>query len=480
MEFLLIYGTEMSHPFIHRQKFELVSPLFPPLGLLYIGRSLEDEGHHVELLDLFVEKDSISEIKKKMTAVDAVGISVDNDSYNESAQLAHTIKNIDPSIPIIIGGPHCTLYPHDSLLNISAADISVCGDGEQAIKDVAAGLSGGKSFAEIPGIYYREKHDIKPGLPPTFIEDLDSLPFPARHLADKYDYGKCGETYLYRPKLTSMVTTRGCPFRCRYCLRHVLSNERFQQRSAQNVLDELSEINGTYGSVMIGDDTFLADKKRAHKIMDGLIELGSTVDVLIGGARVDSADRDLYKKMKKAGVKAINFGIESGNQDVLDFYNKRISLDQIRKAVRLSNEMNFFSTGTFILGAPLETKRHIEQTIKFARSLPLDNVGFYPLSYRHGSDLWREAVKNGLINENEHEVIADSRRGLANFTQEEMLQFCNKALRRFYVRPTYMTKEFFKAFIANDFRQVKSLIETVLHPTHFHLHNTLARNKNPP
>ena len=119
--------------------------------------------------------------------------------------------------------------------------------------------------------------------------------------------------------------------------------------------------------------------------------------------------------MKKANVRYLGFGIESGNQDVLDFYNKKITLDQIRKAVKLANEMNIIARGTFIFGAPIETKKHFENTIKFACSLPLDVAIFCPLAYCPGSDLYNEAIKAGKINKNERSIVADSSRGLGNF-----------------------------------------------------------------
>ena len=129
--------------------------------------------------------------------------------------------------------------------------------------------------------------------------------------------------------------------------------------------------------------------------------------------------------MRKAGVKYIMFGIESGNQDVLDFYNKRITLQQIRKAVDLSKKMGFIVAGNFILGAPIEKKQHISKTIKFACSLPLDIVLFYPLNYQYGSYLWFEAVKSGKIRkEDGFSIVADSRKGLGNFTSCQKFGCC--------------------------------------------------------
>lgn len=456
MKFLLMDGQGRS-AFVSSKKISfLTSPLTPPLGLLYVGRALEDKGHVVDVFQFFAEETPEEKIKKSLTSVDSVGISVSTPSYKDVAHIVKIIKESDPSMPVIIGGPHCTFHSKKSLIHIPMADISLEGEGDLAIKEVAKALEGTKKLSEVPGIYYREDGDIKSGKTPEIIKDLDSIPFPARHLVDKYDYGKINNTYLFKPKLTSMVTSRGCPFHCRFCSRHAISYNTYRQRSAENVVKEIQEINDKYRSVYIVDDNFLADKKRAHKIMDSLIEDGTDIDLLVSGARVDSADHKLYKKMKKAGVKYLEFGIESGNQEVLDYYNKKTTLNQIRKAVNLSRKMNFVTAGNFILGAPIETEKHIEQTIRFAASLPLDIALFLPLMYTYGSDLWNEAVQNGNINGNdEYSVVADSQKGLGYFTDEELVKMCHKAVKRFYLRPSYIAFQLFRSILRKDFSILK-------------------------
>ena len=253
-----------------------------------------------------------------------------------------------------------------------------------------------------------------------------------------------------------MITSRGCPFRCRFCTRHVSSMKKFRKRSVDNVVKELQEINEEYNSVMIADDNFLADVKRAHQILDHIINYDLDLELYIQSARVDTAEKKLFIKMKQAGVKHVYFGIESGNQDVLDFYNKQITLDQIRHAIALSNKMGFFTRGTFILGAPIETKTHLENTIKFATSLPLDVAIFYPLVYQRGSDLWNEAYKNGKITDDDaYSVLADSRRGLGNFTSEELQEYCKMAFRKFHLRPRYFQQQIIKAIRRKDFNLLR-------------------------
>jgi len=250
-----------------------------------------------------------------------------------------------------------------------------------------------------------------------------------------------------------LISSKGCPFRCRFCSRYCqyIKEWGFRKRSAENVTKEIQGLNGKYKSVVIVDDNFLADKKRAHKIFDILLESDIDIDFLIHGARVDTAEKDLYLKMKKTGVKYIFYGLESGNQDVLDFYNKNITIQQIKKATGLAEQMNFFIGASFIFGAPIETKNHIENTIKFACSLPLDQANFVPLIYRMGSSLWIEAVQNKKIDPSQYEVLADSKHNLGNFTEEELIEFATIAFKSFYFRPKYILRQLFKMLQRGDY-----------------------------
>jgi radical SAM superfamily enzyme YgiQ (UPF0313 family) len=428
----------------------------PPLGLLYLGAMLEKEGHSVEVLDFCMENISKERLKNILLETDAVGMTVCSDiefiPYND---ISKTIKEIDSDIPLIIGGPHCTFVQKESLKDIPLADISVIGEGEHVILDLVKYFQGEKALADINGIYYRNNGKIMQGKPLKIIEKLDDLPFPARHLVNKYDYGDFPFGFQLRKIVSSTITSRGCPFKCRFCARYnnFFSEWTFRQRSADNILKEFEELDEKYKTINIVDDSFLADNKRAHKIFDGLIKIGKDVDLWIYGTRVDAASKELYKKMKKAGVKIIFFGIESGNQDVLDFYNKRTTLPQIRNAVKLSRKMNFITMGSFILGAPMETREHIENTIKFACSLPLDFAGFGPLRYIRGSQLWNEAVADNKIPKDTDEIFyfADSEHSLGNFTKKELMDFTLDAFQRFYYRPSYMISQIFRNLLRNDY-----------------------------
>jgi anaerobic magnesium-protoporphyrin IX monomethyl ester cyclase len=450
MKFLLIKPGERKN----LNQFIITAPSNqPPLSLLYLGAVLEKEGHKVEILDYYMENVSMEKLKNSLNSSDAVGMTIYTYDCKSAQDISKNIKDLDSEIPLIIGGPHCIFYQKKSLQDFPYADISIVGEGEQGILDLANSFQGKKNLFDINGIYYRDNGLIKPGKPIQAIEKLDDLPFPARHLVDKYDYGDFPFGYQLKKKVTSVITSRDCPFRCRFC--SIYSNFRrdlsFRQCSAEYVVKEIQELDRKYRSVWIADDSFIADNKRAHKIFDMLLDSCTDLEFLIRGTRVDSADRELYMKMKKTGVKYIEFGLESGNQDVLDFYNKEITLKQIREAVNLAKEMGFFISANFILGAPIETKQHIEKTINYACSLPLDIAFFVPLRYVMGSQLWNEAVENNKISRDTFAIFADSNKGLGNFSREELTTYTNQAYKTFYFRSSYLIGQIYRSLLRKDF-----------------------------
>ncbi len=426
----------------------------PPLGLLYIAKQLEKRDQKVQVVDFVAEPFTEERLQKLLEKTDVACVTITTQIAASAEKLIAFIKKTTPKILVIVGGPHCTLQGQQVLQEI-IADISVIGDGEETINEILDVFEKKKTLADVHGIYYRDHGEIKAGLPGYEIEDLDHIHFPSRHLVQQYSYGKrqiAGVTFFAKGKITSMVTTRGCPFRCRFCVsKSIFKN--YRSRSAENVLEELEEIAQEYDSVFIVDDNFLSEKKRAERIMDLLIEKKLTLEIWIAGVRVTDADKNLFQKMKKAGVKSIEFGIESGNQEILDYYNKKITLEAIRKAVRLSKKTGFLTIGNFIVGAPTETEKHIEDTVRFAKELNLDFAFFYPFMYMKGSALWEEAVKKGIIKENELFVLNNSRAGLGIFTIEQFRNRITDAYRRFYFSPRYILSQLIRQlFVYRNFR----------------------------
>jgi len=433
----------------------------PPLGILYLGKILELKGHKVEVIDICAEIINEEKLRDIVNNSNVIGLTVYSVPYelDNAMQLAKKIKEINPKIKLLLGGPHISLLPEEALKKFNA-DIAVKGPGEPVISYIINSIEEKKPLANLPGVYYKDGESIRYNSNENKNENLDNLPFPARHLVDKYEYGHFIATKLGKGKVTSILTSRGCPHRCRFCgiSGHI---PNFQQRSISSVNREIDEIvSQGYSTIAFADDNFLANKERVEKIMDHIIQNHSGLRLWIGDARADSADRNIYEKMKKAGVELINFGIESGNQDVLDFYNKKLSISQIVDTVKLSSEMGFITSASFILGAPIETKEHIRNTINFARSIPLDLANFFPLSYIRGSDLWEEAVREGKINPNDGaSVVADSSKNLGNFTIEELKNFTRIAYYKFYYNPFLWYRLLCRSLVKMDRRYIKAGLE---------------------
>jgi len=446
---LLIYPQSNYSYVDTRKNDDTFRGLAPPLGLLYIAKILEKEGDNVKIIDFSCETFEEQKLMDAVKTADVVGMTVLSFSLENSIEMINIIKKIKPQIKVIIGGPHCTLFPKKALEE-TKADISVQGDGELVIIDIKRAIAGEIDFSEISGIYYLKNKKIRNGLPVKPIKDLDSVPFPSRHLVKKYNYGNQYNPKIKKKEFTSIITSRGCPFNCKFCSRNSVSMKTFRMRSIKNILEELKEIqNNGYIYVAFVDDSILSNKKQIEELFDEIIKEKLDLKFIITAARVDSADERLFKKMKKAGVTHIQYGLESGNQDVLDFYNKNTTLDKIKYALNLSHKLGFFNMGSFILGAPFETKKHFERTINFAKILPLDSVSFVTLKYMAGSELWCEAVNNGKISDDNYLVQADSEKGLGMITQNEILEYCIKAHGDFYMRPQFMLRLFIKS-IKND------------------------------
>lgn len=449
MRFLLIYPTTDTYPFYGGEKEFLYAP---PLGLLYLSSVLTQLDCKAKVIDIRGEENAMEKIERSIHSSDAIGITVPTFALHNSKKLIEKIREMDGSIPIIIGGPHPTLYPQKCLVDL-AADMAVEGEGERSIEDITKILEGKLKAENGKGIYFRGDGRIKCGRKTEIIKDIDSIPFPSHNLVSEYDYGYSYGFKLFKGKTTAILTSRGCPRKCRFCSRNTLSMKTYRVRSAENVVKEIEMLSHDgYKNVIVVDDNFTTSIKRVEKIMDAVVERGIDLTFMVNGARVDSANEAVYKKMWRAGVRMISFGIESGSQKILDFYRKEITLEQIRKAVELSSRIGFFTVGTFILGAPAETPEDIKATIEFARSLPLDMAEFFILHYMPGSELWEEAKAAGKIGDDEYIVESDASRGLALLGRKELLEWKKKAYNKFYFRPSYILREIFRFISRFDIR----------------------------
>lgn len=418
----------------------------PPLGILYLAAELIDAGYEVDAFDFNAEEFTNKTLNKIIKNFDLIGISIMSFNRDEARSIIDTILKSAPKMPIIAGGPDLILHPR----HIEGTLVTVCSEAESIIVDIVNSILTGKNYASLPGVIYKDsKGRIKKGKTFTYIRDLNKLKFPARKLL-RYNKGYSVIGEKASSDITTIITSRGCPKRCSFCAHGALAYKKFRQRSAEDVLDELEEISKEgYKIVGIVDDNFTADKIRATLILEGIIKRKINLIFVVQG-RADAADPKLFQLMKKAGVRGITFGLESGVQNTLDFFKKDTTVEQNRYAIVEADKAGLYTAGLFIIGAPHETHHEFNKTYKFAASLPLDITSFWVLDYTYGSELWTKALNAGIINKDEFNIPAGSQRGTSKFTTEELESFSESMFYKFYRRPVYWFRQIAKMFRIRD------------------------------
>jgi len=379
--------------------------LMPPLSLAYLSAVLEKNDIEVEVLDALVEGCSWRELKKRLVRAkpDIVGITCFTEGRFESFKSAKIAKESLPDSVVVMGGPHVSLCPHDTLLNVPWVDVVVRGEGEITLLEICENLKKEIDLEGIQGIsYINKKGEMVHNSSRPFIRDLDSLPFPAFHLfpLEKYNLklDVPGEGKL--PAM-NVITSRGCPFECVFCATSKLYGRRWRARTPANVIEELTYLSETYGTraIYFCDDTFTMNKKRVEDICDLIIDRGLDLKWRCE-VRVDTVDKALLTKMKDAGCYEVFYGVESGSQRILDsVVNKKITIEQVRKVSGWLDEIGMTKNPSYILSLPDETLEEALQTIELMQELggepSLSVLRIYP-----GTELEKIAHRKGVLPSN--------------------------------------------------------------------------------
>ena len=321
---------------------------------------------------------------------DIVGITVMTAAYGAAMNVAEIVKKHDPNISVIVGGPHPSLLPQETLRE-RCIDVVVREEGEHTMLEVVKCLEEEGRLKKILGISYKEKGKIYHNPPRPLIEDLDSLSFPARDLI----YEKAA----YDPNSFGFIfTSRGCPYNCIFCSSHKIWGRRVRFRSAENVVAEINEIKRSFKTTFFrfNDDSFTVDKNRVFRICDLLVKEKLGIKWMCD-TRVDLLSRNLLQKMKEAGCIQVNLGIESGNPKILKLIKKGITLEQARRAIKITKDVGVSSHAYFMMGFPGETYEQILDTINFMKKAKpttscLSIVTPYP-----GTELYDIAKQQGLL-----------------------------------------------------------------------------------
>ncbi len=366
---------------------------YPPLGLGYIAAVLERDGHELKILDFGLDPQVPLEDKvRQVMAFDPqlVGITAMTSLYHSVLETATLLKAY-LGRPIIVGGPHATVFPERVLAQSPVVDYVVRGEGEETMLELVRVLDkGDRDLSTVRGLTYRVRNQVVSNPDRGLIRDLDALPFPARHLFDLSRYTLC--TPNGEPMAT-ILSSRGCPYNCSYCFKGTVGRT-YRQRSPDSIINEMQEVITRYGinSFYFIDDLFTIDAKRLAQITDRIVAEKMDVRWQCLG-RVDRVDPESLRRMYAAGCRRIHYGIESGNQEILNRIGKDTTIEQVRQAVRWAQEAGIQTKGYFMLGLPGDTEETMQQTVDFAASLDLDETMFSLTTPFPGTRLWDELVK---------------------------------------------------------------------------------------
>jgi anaerobic magnesium-protoporphyrin IX monomethyl ester cyclase len=386
----------------------LINPGFevsyqPPLGLAYIAAYLKQSGYS----DVIIIDTAFDNLRKRLQNIKTplvFGIYIMTPYVKRAYETISYLKRIYPNVPFVAGGPHPTIQPEHTIRN-SGADMCVRGEGEYTFHEVVKAVYNKESMDTIKGISYvnDSDHTIRHNPSRAPITHLDALPFPARELLPMYHYLRGGsqKAFSYNNiRATTMIVSRGCPFQCTFCQPTIdeIFGRRVRYRSVDNVMDELLLLKKTYdiGGIFFLDDIFTSNKVMVHRFCEEVIRKNLNLRFAIN-SRIDTINNEILPLLKKAGVVTIMYGIESGNQKVLDAIKKKITVDQIKKAITLTKKYGIHVYGYFMLGSPEESLSSIKDTYSLVRSLPFDEVQFSIATPYVGTYLYNEACKDNLI-----------------------------------------------------------------------------------
>jgi len=435
----------------------------PPLSILYLAGYLKKHSQHqVFALDAQVENlDYNDRFRQKIEAVNPslIGITVMTFTLVDVLKTIDLIKqaekNLNKKIIIVLGGPHVHLFPQETI-NLENVDFIIKGEGEIPFLNLLEALEGRGELDSIKGLVYKKEKEIIDNPIGDFIKNLDELPFPDREILPikKYNSLLSGDKVV-----TTMFTSRGCPYRCAFCDRPHLG-KKFRARSAQNVVDEMQEcLSLGIDEILVYDDTFTVDRQRTINVCDEIIERGLK-PIWDIRARVDTVDQEVLKKLKQAGCQRIHFGVEAGTEKILKILNKGITLKQVEKAFGWSKKAGIETLAYFMIGSPTETKEDILETIRFAKKLKPDYIHTTILTPYPATEIYQRALAEGVIkNDYWREFARRPEKGVVTqywekqLSREELFSLLDRFYKEFYRRPSFIFKELVKIDSFNDLKK---------------------------
>ncbi len=418
--------------------FDVAGVRVQPLGLCYVAAALRAAGHAVRI-DVLESPDVLPDL----AAVDLVGISCNTVQFLPGLRVARAAH--DAGLPVVMGGPHPTSCA-DEVLQSGHVDFAVRGEGEVTMVELLDGLAQGHRFApaRIAGLSWRDPESgrIVHSAGRPFVAELDRLPKPFREINwihDRNGNGRRGGNGKPAADIP-LVTTRGCPYGCKFCDVALIAGRKFRLRSVERVVDEMEDLARRDGAtrLIVADDIINFDGRRLERLCRELIRRDLGIDLWVMGRADRLVDHpDTAPLMAAAGIDTMFLGIESPNKRILADYGKggKSSAATSEQAVSLLRDNGIETWGAFIMGSPRETREDIEATIQYAKHLDLETAQFTVLTPYPGTRLWAE-VENRLITRDwnlydcMHAVFTGD-----HLAPKEIEGLCRRAWRQFYLQP---------------------------------------------
>jgi anaerobic magnesium-protoporphyrin IX monomethyl ester cyclase len=420
---------------------------FPPLSILYLAAVLKEMVCEVSVLDqsalgLTVEE-TVRWVEKEKP--DVLGFSTLTSSGQTAGLLSTKVKEKNPEVATVFGNHHATFNAERILRKYPSVDIVVRGEGEKTVVELANCLENGGDLKEVKGINFRNEGKMVSTPDQPLIEDLDALPVPDRNMIDAEYHCLIAGANIAPKKFTSIITSRGCVYGCRFCSCKELAKNRWRPRSADNTLEELRFLASEgYKQLIFVDDSFTMNPKRVREICRGIRREKLDFEWICEG-RVDICSYSMMREMVQAGCRVLYLGIENANQRILDYYNKKITPKQSETAVKTAKKAGVdVVAGSFIIGAPDETREEIWNTVKFAQRVPIDIPQFNILGAHPGNAIWNEFVAKGFLDPEkwwEKGVAVCEVYPYAKVSRDEALKIMHNAFFRHMSRPSFLAKQ---------------------------------------
>jgi anaerobic magnesium-protoporphyrin IX monomethyl ester cyclase len=383
-------------------KVALINPPIPanvfhhqpylPIGLAYIAAVLEKDAHEVKVIDCPTLGIISTQLKSLIEDFDPniVGITAMTPTIKSAYTVAQTVKKTRPKTIVVIGGPHVTFMDQQILRDVTDIDVIVRGEGEQTMLEIAQKVSNRETLYDVAGITYRKDNEIVRNPDRSLMENLDELPFPSlKHFQlERYR--------IFGRRIFPVLTSRGCPFQCSFCITSRVFGKKTRMRTPENIVNELEWLKNNYGAdaYTFFDDTFTLDRNRANKICDEIVR--RKIDLPWDcQTRVDQINPEIIAKIKKAGCEMITFGIESGCQSTLDAMNKKTTIEQNERGVKMIKEAGITVVTSVIIGFPGENNENTKRTLSLIQKLKPDNVFVCIATPYPGTDLYELIKEKG-------------------------------------------------------------------------------------